>query len=398
MFPFELLPTPITRSSDLGLANDPLGYFLRRRLGLATAFSDSEAMNCGSWFHRAFHCDNPVVDMDAALKTKLDFLKGACEHTGASYHDVSELEYQDFNTACAWYEAASTVPFIDDANQFVGTFDEWIYRPGFKLLGVEVLVVAEDPVLEHLAVAQIDMLFYDEEKHVLRPLDIKTSADSPRLRFARCVIEPQVHHYTRICDWAMPQIIEHFDLPGDTAVDGMYHLGIQKPGIKFCAKDRDFEEKPHVLKSGPRKGETEMRKTYYGEPKLENFVVRGEDWYHGRGEYTDKKSEREADPPVNVSFTPFESLLSRTGMYRYWSKQAVELAVKSPPPDFKILDEFPPSPNAQWRETPFSPFYFLPPSAWEAIVYQEAFHVVDRDEDVPRTPGVKVLGKELPVL
>jgi len=51
------------------------------------------------------------------------------------------------------------------------------------------------------------------------------------------------------------------------------------PGIKFCDSDRDFTEEPHTFKSGKRKGETEISKKYFGEPKFENYLKRVKQWY-----------------------------------------------------------------------------------------------------------------------
>jgi hypothetical protein len=383
----------MTRSSDLGLANDPLGYLIRRRLGLASTFSDSEAMNCGSWFHRAFHYPDPRVDLAPALFTKERFLVEASALAGANSDDVIGLEQKDFSTACAWAEAARTVRFLDEAEGFAGNYNEWLTRPGFRLLGIEVIVVAKDPRLSQLCVAQIDMLFFNEKTHALRPLDIKTTAQTPSERFARCPIEPQTHHYPRVCEWNIEGIINKFDLPGDTFVDGMYHLGVQKPTIKLCGKDRDYTEEPHTLKSGPRKGQVEMRKTYYGDPVYENFVGRCVDMYHGEGEYADKAMDRMSDPPVNISFTPIEVLKNRTYMYNAWAERASRLANA-----VLEIETFPPSPNSLWRETPMAPFYLMDPGQWQSIMYQDALRIIDRDEGLPREPAVVVLGKELPVL
>jgi hypothetical protein len=386
----------MTRSSDLGLASDPLGYLLRRRLGITSAFSDSEAMNRGSWGHRAFHHDNPVMDLQPALAEKIHFLREACARTGADFEKVATLEQQDFDTACSWFQAARTVRFLDESEGFVGNYDDWLNRPGFDLLGIEVLVVTPMGSRELLAVAQLDMLYFHHKTHTLRPLDIKTSAYTPRQRFARCLIEPQVHHYTRICHAALPMLIKHFDLPGDTKVDGMYHLGMQKPTIKMCGTDRNFDWKKRTLtrdSSKGKKGDVISEKVYYGEPLHSNFVARCRDWMHGEGEYTDKKPDREADPPVNVSFTPLDSLLNRNYMYYAWLKRTEELATCP-----LAIEAFPPSPNALWRETPMAPFYLLGPGAWESIILQDGFHIVNRDEGIPYEPCIKVLGSELPVL
>lgn len=58
---------------------------------------------------------------------------------------------------------------------------------------------------------------------------------------------------------------------------------LQTPGIKFGSYDRDYEEYEHTFVKGKRKGEKEMRKTYDGEPKWENYLKRCAEWYADKG-------------------------------------------------------------------------------------------------------------------
>jgi hypothetical protein len=54
---------------------------------------------------------------------------------------------------------------------------------------------------------------------------------------------------------------------------------IRSPSIVMSNEDRDYTEYSHVLKSGPRKGQTELRRDYTGEPKFDNYLKRCRSWY-----------------------------------------------------------------------------------------------------------------------
>ena len=58
---------------------------------------------------------------------------------------------------------------------------------------------------------------------------------------------------------------------------------VQVPGIKFGTYDRDYTEYEHTFIRGKRKGETEMRKEYTGEPTFENYLARCKEWYDSKG-------------------------------------------------------------------------------------------------------------------
>lgn len=62
-------------------------------------------------------------------------------------------------------------------------------------------------------------------------------------------------------------------------IDGFVLDVLQVPMISLCGKDRDYDESPHTFKSGKRKGETEMRREYFGQPKFENYLQRCKEWY-----------------------------------------------------------------------------------------------------------------------
>jgi len=65
--------------------------------------------------------------------------------------------------------------------------------------------------------------------------------------------------------------------------DGFILDILQVPTISMGGGDRDYTEHEHTLTRGPRKGETEMRRDYEGEPKFENYLQRCREWYAREG-------------------------------------------------------------------------------------------------------------------
>lgn len=109
---------------------------------------------------------------------------------------------------------------------------------------------------------------------------------------------------------------------------------------------------------------------------------------HGHGEYTDRKAEIEAHPPVNISRTYLKSLESRRYLYDVWAASADHLARAD-----LDLHNFPMSPTALvFRSSDYDPFYLLDPGYWPSIFADEGFHIVNRDEGIGDHPHVTVLG------
>ena len=95
----------------------------------------------------------------------------------------------------------------------------------------------------------------------------------------------------------------HFKLPPQTRLKAFMHIAVQKPTINMSQEDRDFTEHEHTLKSGPRKGQIEIRREYTGEPKWSNYLERVKSWMYGIREYENLSLIRKEDPPVNFSWT-----------------------------------------------------------------------------------------------
>lgn len=390
---------PSTRSGDLNVT-DELLYMLIRRLGLVPKLRYSAALNRGSWFHRRcelFHCTSNQAHsaLMPDLHGRVAELETYAEEVGCDSAKLTDRETEDYDTAFSWYDAAATVPLSQEDKVCAGvkleagaTFRDFILHPDWIILGTEVLIALEDGT-----VAQIDLLLYNTKTQKLWLVDMKTTAKAAHDRLSLCPCEAQTLLYPRVVADALAYIISKFDLPRHVAIAGMLHVAVQKPDIKMCGVDRDFEYKEHVLASGPRKGQKEMRKVWMSEkPVRANYIARCADWYKGEGEYTDKAPERTAKPTVAISATPASVIFSevRQGWFDRLIKRGRDLATRP-----LALENFPPNPNTlSWgkkSESPYEPFYLLDPAYWPTIIERD-FKVQDRDEKTPAPPSVTVLG------
>ena len=298
---------PSIRSSDFELIlHCPFQYYLSRRLGLIPIFQQSQALSHGSWFHtymEHFHEEESVRDEKylAAWKRREVELDEICRTygiIGESKDGVIQKEERFSEEAKAWCKALYKVRM---SNGF--SFVDYCTQDYWQLLGTEVSVMTDEVVPR---AATFDVLLYHKEQNSVWIVDYKTTAMSPIDRLRLCPIEFQTRHYTHILEDTKAKVLEHFDLPKHAKVGGMIHVAVQKPTIKFGIRDRDFEMNEKTLKRGPRKGQTIVEKNFYGEPKLENYIQRCEDWYKGAGDFLDKKADRDSNPPVSISVCSLE--------------------------------------------------------------------------------------------
>jgi len=378
---------PTIRSSDFEMAlSCPFKYYLTRRLGLSEAIRYSEAMSTGSWFHKRFEYydlsdDQAEMLMNQHLDARQKELKEVCKHYGFmddTCMNILEKEEHDRYMAESWYEALKSVR-IPDLNC---TFVEYMKKPHWEDLGPEIRAIYQHA--KGTLVAQFDRLLYHAEQKTIWIIDLKTTGESPTDRLQICPIEFQTQHYLFILQGLIENgtVQKEFKLPDDVRVGGFIHIGIQRPTIKFGSGDRDYEEVEHVLKSGPRKGEVEIRRVYQGDPRKSNYIDRCKRWYLCEGEYEHQKDNRKIDPVINISRTFAREMLDKPRLDLYLSRLAMveDLANRKPLP---IL--FPMSANAVksfGRLSPFAPFYLTHPKEWPGIVQQQRFMTTWRDEDI----------------
>ena len=383
--------TPSIRSSDYeGVLHCPFQYYLSRRMGLSPALRWSKALSRGSWFHRRLELyrDTPEVAsiaMEEMLKDRLDELNEVCKSIGIkgeSKDKVLERERKDCACAKAWYEISM--------NLNIGgvTVDNFLKQDHFRFLGSEVGIRLHMPHTDRagkvMLTGMYDLLLYHKTQNSIFIVDAKTTAASATERLMTCPLEFQTQHYMMVLEMALKNnmLQQKYDLPEDCTVGGMIHVAIQKPTIEFGMKDRDCEEKEHTLTRGPRKGQIEIRKKYYGEPRFENYLKRCEEWYKGVGEYEHLAPKWTIAPPINYSLTYGSLLLDEDYLDEYYARVALirqyancKAYPKNFPRSANHLRQF-------GKMSPFTPFYLTPVKEWPNIINAESFMQVDRDEDV----------------
>jgi hypothetical protein len=376
--------TPAIRSSDYeSILSCPFQYYLSRRLGLVPALRWSAALSRGSWFHRRLELfqepkATALNTMEGWLDERVEELKEICEVRGIigeAKQRVFDREKKDMLMALSWFEAMQEFQVPSK-----GSVVDYLSKPWFRILGKEVTAEYNHPEYGRL-LAQYDILLYHEKQKSLFIVDAKTCSGSTICRLQTCPIEFQTKHYLHILNYLLSsgKLSEAYDLPPDTKVGGMIHIAVQKPTIEFGMNDRDFEEKEHTLSRGPRKGQIELRKTYSGEPRWENYRDRCKRWFLAKGEYEDKKPERNSDPPVNFSLTYASSSLDWEGTCDYHGCLGVIHKYSSCDP---IPGIFPMSANhlRQFGKlSPYSPFYLTRVSDWPTLLSMEGFAQHDRD-------------------
>lgn len=379
---------PPIRSSDYSLAlHDPFRYYLTRRLGLTPFLSYSTALNRGTWFHTAAQASqtaDPSSFMMAALDSRLSELKSVCASVGvlpSAALSFSQRERRDFETAHAWFEAASRVPFHDGASFtfFFGTFRH----------------VASELTLRHTAtidgialdlVCTVDRLML--KGNHLYILDYKTCSEPPTVRLAKCSLEMQTLLYSFIVSelLASGQLQQLLQLPPSTQFGGMYHLAIQKPTIKMGLNDRPYRDVPFTPSSGKNKGVTRMEREYYGEPSFANYVARCSSWYMRTGEFSGTPFE---EPPVNISFISPSLIKDPLTLEDLYSRLFLihNLRIQAPFPSSFLKN---PDGIYNFRGqtlSPYAPLYMRPVKEWPAIIAEARFVVDHRDDPADTTPS-----------
>ena len=385
--------SPPCRSSDYRLClGDPFVYYMARRLGIVPALSHSKALNRGTWMHLRFQYLNrpqPQVNtiMENKLGERMEELSQTCNDLGIqgdSKKDVLAREEKDFHCSMGWYAAASTVPCYEGQS-----FEDLLLSPHWHMLGTEFRFVTSvrtngrsNPMR---CVAQPDLLLYHKGQNSVWILDLKTTAMSPKKRAMGIPVDFQTEHYM----FSTNELIKTgalqraFNLPSDCKLGGMMHLIVRKPSIEFGTKDRDFTIDTSPFKSGPRKGQPRMEKKYEGEPRLENYIQRCTDWYHGTGDYLDKEAEWAEDPPVGISFTSASLVLDKRIQQRYIDRVRVIQRYASDlaphPQNFPMTD----SPFTRADFSTYAPFMLAPVGEWPRLIQQEGFVMRRRDEPIP---------------
>ncbi len=428
---------PGIRSNDYehSLA-DPLGYYLRRILGLSSFLDYSDALSHGSWFHtRAELIEKSDADaqwlMEVALSARETEIIADCKECNAG-HDMQrefiERESNDRDTAWAWFDASRHIVTPD------GTFVDYLTNPDWTTIGREIIVeidLHEFP--DTPLIAQFDLVQYNEDLNTVRIPDYKTTRIHPEVRMISCPAEFQTWHYLTVLDLLLSRkyawrirstgagdvstAIDFFENHPSATVSTMDHIIVQKPLIRFGQQDRDY----NYASEGKRKGVTGVailgetdtgwivraehvdtktsieepfhtahedlavehlhkltgkkpEKVYFGEASRDRYLDRVSDWYVGTDEET--KAERAMHCPVVISRT---SMLDLHEQRQYYERVAHihNMATRDPFPD-----NFLPRPSSMIdysKKSIWAPFYVMSPSSWPSIIKQNKIIIRHRD-------------------
>ena len=359
---------PITHGSDWNTLNTcEFLYFLTRRLGLRSIFRISEALQRGSWFHYwlQFHnCGSGQADLVLqTLRERQGELRSNCTDCGIGPVErdmVLATEERYCLESGAMYNSMKRIKVSDGMTVFdkLGmVFD--------VIVGTEIQVEVDNRIIT------IDLLGYSQKNNALWIVDYKTCSCLPMVRLQICPLEFQTQHYIITLDAAVSKgRLEHLGIGRNVEVGGMIHVAMTKPTIKFGTLDRPFTEKEHTLLSGPRKGQVETRRTYFGEPDVKLYANRVNDWYDGF-------HEREKEPPVNLSWTAAAQPDSWYTLYSQRVNKLAHFATRNPEP----ADFIQSSKHLITHDGlhPFLPYYMTDIPSWPSVMREFNHRVHHRD-------------------
>ena len=371
---------PAIRSSDAGYLGDPFRYFLARRLGFSTAFSSSDALSHGTWFHTAAEAAGRVHDGDAlslaftidqAWEERLLELTTAFRQfgvVGGAQEKIIKQEQKYRDEASVWYQEAThyQIPRW-------GTVEHWLNQSHIQVLGRELLALKMRAGFAP-RIAQLDLLLYNDAQRRVYIWDWKTSSYPPWKRAETCPIEFQCHHYLDVVRSLMPLIREMYGLPKECELGGMMHAIVQKPTIRMAQCDRPHTISHKTISRGPNKGEVRAVKNFTSdEPSPEFYCKRVRDWYRGEGEYLDLAPEWALHPPIDISTTSV-AVLQGSG-YPIIEGRLQGLA------GARLEDgvSFFKNPHGLRPDDPFRDFYLTNPDKWEQVMLESRIIVKHRD-------------------
>lgn len=386
--PSELTPiVPPARTSDYKLAlADPFGYFLHRRLGMAHCLYDSEALSEGSWAHKALELDD-FADTTysplsrAAYEACLERVLLEKEHAaytimGLPYETVLKIkedETRRAQKALALYCIARNTPV---GATFRG-LRAFLNQPDIRIVGRELRLQAVLWGVETVGI--MDLLVLNERTGLLWIIDAKTTKMRAHVRATSCSIEPQTLIYPRLVEANLDAIRAANPTLDIRGLGGFCHWICERPEIRMSGKDRDYEDVPHTLKSGPRKGQIEIRRQYTSEePRFENYLKRVKDWFLGEGEYISEASLLSAEPRVEFSVVSWSNIQPREQDARNILTAINWWRLQEPDPAL-----FPKNPNSilsRGEPSIFADFYLTSPNVWPMLMDQHGIIVRHRED------------------
>ena len=299
----------------------------------------------------------------------------------------------------------------------------WHYlfsNPRWVNLGHEVSMHAPIPGTHILKRIDVDILLLDTQTNELWIFDAKTTGKTPWLRAQTLRVEAAPPHYLSVAQHNLEAGLLHESfpqLPKDVKLGGFMHLLLGKPKIRLSQKDCDSglvsSSKRHgkatampqrngawscrywqdpdapdgavpteVRDASSREAaeavlgewtKVQVKPSYFGEPKIGNYIRRCRDVFTATGDYAELKDEYAERPPVMLSRISASFLRDPVAMHRYETRLArvVEYAEMAPLPL-----HFDPTPDGMENFNSLSvyaPFYTAPVSAWPEIIQKHHF-------------------------
>lgn len=375
------------RSSSLDLAlRNPFGAYLRDILGIRNAFAYSDALSKGSWLHAHFeHMDKDEKTRNSITQDKLRkrlnelrTIAGAWGLGDSALQKFLDRETKDEAVARVWYDVAASLDIPDRSHQPPTNYKlaHYIYNKQHLVLGSEVLIVVTDAVApNNPLVCVLDKLIYVKPTRQLWILDLKSTSKVPSVRLLTAKEEFQTQHYLYILRCALEQGLLHKafpNLPPDISVAGMLHVAVQKCPLRFDKRvDRPYIDIEHVLQSGKRKGQIEIRREYTSdEPSYDLFLARCRDWYLGQGPYVTEEIERKLNPPVNISYSPITDVLDDNGLEQYTAKVDYLCSLYNRPPEPRLFIKNVAGLQYDDELADLSHFHLTHPALWPEVMAQ----------------------------
>jgi hypothetical protein len=405
---------PRLRSSDHDLClTDPFRYFLVRRLGLVPALSPPDARDEGTWLHTHLSLiDKPPIARDVSLNQQRSAAHAEIERAADEFDVPDSIRNErkaDVDSLCAstqaWWEAALDAVPIGK----YPTLRSYLQRPNWQPVLIE--HTQSIPGLPIPSVIQIDRMIYDETNNCVDIFDLKSCAETTRIRAATCSFEFQTRHYL----FGERAILGSLGLPKGCYIRDMCHILWQKPTIRISNDDRPYHWYSEGKKSGvtgtakPKGGHWEVtcsgwpnpevllqeqhaidrlheatgkkpEKSFLGDPDPARYLERCKRWYAGTGEFSAEGVQRGIDesPVLDVSRTSATLLLDLEVERDYRADVDTIVHYATCPPDPALFPRNYPKLREFRRLSPYYHFYVQPVDEWPRIIADEKFVVAHR--------------------
>ena len=155
-----------------------------------------------------------------------------------------------------------------------------------------ILTDASGDLHEILLEGVIDKLIRSRKSGRIWARDFKTSSRDPLFTLTGYQFSTQCRLYRLLAEAFLfgeavskdPEYISREQIGDNPQVFGFCVDWMALPNIIMSGADRDYKEYEHTFTRGARKGETEIRRDYEGEPKFENYLNRCKQWYKDKGD------------------------------------------------------------------------------------------------------------------